>query len=320
MKTESALLARIVEVNVLLTMILVWSHTADFFDVPDWVSKIGIFTMPCFFTISAFMYFRSFDFNNPWVSYKAKVVAQTKRLLMPLLLFNVIGAIFFWVAYQLNIEEGRGALMQLSDSNLLKSFYESKYNMPLWFLRELYFIVIFAPIVGYIVRVSKLSILLIVPIFFLCRGVDVHRFVYWLPNVYLGVYVAIYFDWIKQIAFSGLKAVKWGVVLVLALVYAFSDEPALVRAIAPLLVIIVMSEVHLFPERLSQRMMGYVVLIYCLHMPILRFTNLIPEAIGISNQAISLIVVALLTVVIAVAIGALLKKSPPVWRILSGSH
>lgn len=93
MKISTSLSNRISGLTVLLTLLIVWLHICPYYDVPESFTRIAIIAVPCFFTISSFFYFLSFDFNNLRSCYINKIFTRTKTLLLPFLLFNIIGII-----------------------------------------------------------------------------------------------------------------------------------------------------------------------------------------------------------------------------------
>lgn len=56
--------AKISAVNVILTLFIVWLHVAASFNVPENFVRFTAVSVPCFFAISAFFYFISFDFKD----------------------------------------------------------------------------------------------------------------------------------------------------------------------------------------------------------------------------------------------------------------
>lgn len=56
--------AKISAVNVILTLFIVWMHVSASFNVPENLIRFTAVSVPCFFAISAFFYFISFDFKD----------------------------------------------------------------------------------------------------------------------------------------------------------------------------------------------------------------------------------------------------------------
>lgn len=89
--------------------------------------------VPIFFFMSAVLFYR--DFHGELETYKRKVNNRVKSLLLPYVIFNIIGYIKHIVFANQNFDLFR----------LLGSIITSD-TMPLWFLRELFILSILAPI------------------------------------------------------------------------------------------------------------------------------------------------------------------------------
>ena len=126
--------------------------------------------VPIFFFMSAILFYR--DFHGELETYKRKVNNRVKSLLLPYVIFNIIGYIKHIVFANQNFDLFR----------LLGSIITSD-TMPLWFLRELFILSILAPIL-YKLK-SKRNVEYFVNFFIIIliiTGIIKYRtFVYWLP-------------------------------------------------------------------------------------------------------------------------------------------
>ena len=93
---------KLTNANVFFTILIVWLHVSANYKLPEWVIGITVYSVPCFFAISSFLYFKSYDFNNPWADYKQKVSRRFNSLIVPFLIFNVVGFLFSLLCYQLH--------------------------------------------------------------------------------------------------------------------------------------------------------------------------------------------------------------------------
>jgi len=208
-RIDSTLSQKITSVNILLTLLIVWLHVSANYNVPSSVSDISIISVPCFFAISSFLYFISFDFDKPWMCYKLKVASRTKSLLIPFLIFNLFGLLFSIAAYKIH-PVSQHPLSDVTLSNIFIYFYESKPNGPLWYLRSLYLFFLVAPLLGFIIRSTKYSIILSVPLYILCKNMSYFSFVYWMVDIYFGAYIAIYYADIRKLKIFKEPLFKWG--------------------------------------------------------------------------------------------------------------
>lgn len=85
---------KLTNANVLFTILIVWLHVSADYNLPKWIIGIAVYSVPCFFAMSSFLYFRSFDFDYPWKSYKSKVWGRFKSLIVPFIIFNIVGFLF----------------------------------------------------------------------------------------------------------------------------------------------------------------------------------------------------------------------------------
>lgn len=141
MRLNNKISNKITQANVLLTLLIVWLHVSAYYDVSDALVNISIVSVPCFWAISSFLYFYSFDFSNPWESYSQKVVSRTKSLLIPFLLFSIFGFAFNVLAYHLHPTDFN-PIEDFSNQSTFMYIYESKSNGPIWYLRSLFVFVL----------------------------------------------------------------------------------------------------------------------------------------------------------------------------------
>ncbi len=195
-----------------MTILIVWLHTAPIFNLPWWVQQMAIIAVPCFWTISSFLYFASFDFNSPWISYKSKLLSRIRSLLIPFIVFNLFGLLFSLALLQVHPVDYH-PLDGVNAGNFLQALYHSKWNGALWYLRALFEFVLIAPLIGYVIKASKWSILLVIPIYLICRHAPYSSFPYWMVNIFTGAYIAIRYEQIS----AHYAHCKWMYVSMLAL-------------------------------------------------------------------------------------------------------
>lgn len=115
------------------------------------VTRIAV---PLFYLISGFLFF--INYQNTWSDYRRKLSSRTRSLLVPYVLFLLCGSLgMFVLGHVYTIE----AFWTIVKNGIL---YSPPIFYPLWFLRDLYIMVLFAPIVYWVVK--KVPIFLIVPI------------------------------------------------------------------------------------------------------------------------------------------------------------
>lgn len=319
-KISESLSQKLKNANVLFTILIVWLHVHTNYDLPDWVSGMSIFSVPCFFAISSFLYFKSYDFNQPWDDYKKKVITRFKSLLIPFLIFNIVGFIFNFISYRLNpgISNPFDTLL---NSDFLEYIVKSRPNGPLWYFLCLFSFILVAPLLGFTIKASKWSLLLIIPIYWICQNISYFYFPYWMVDIFIGAYIAIQGIEIPNYKDNKLKmgGVIMSVSIILLGAYGAIDAYT-TRALAPICFMIIYSQYNILPSKLVTLLAPYSILIYCLHIPISRIAVRIPMILHISYPFLALIISAAATILIIVVIGKVLKTSPIIWSILSGGR
>lgn len=129
--------------NLFLSFLIVLLHTdmesphKTYIAVKRIINIISDVAVPAFFFVSAYLMFRSYGINK----YFTASAQKTKSLLLPYIVWNVIGYI-----YSMVLSLMRGEAMPVLS---LKNFLLCKYNGPLWFLRTLFIYALISPIIMY---------------------------------------------------------------------------------------------------------------------------------------------------------------------------
>lgn len=306
-----------------MTILIVWLHIAPIFNLPQWMQQIAIIAVPCFWTISSFLYFASFDFSSPWISYKSKLFTRVRTILIPFIVFNIFGLLFSLALFQIHPIDYH-PLDDVNGSNCLQALYHSKWNGALWYLRALFEFVLIAPIIGYIIRTTKWSILLIVPIYLLCQYAPYSSFIYWMVNIFTGAYIAI---WHEQLAahYAQYKRLSISVLIIIlggvtAAWYSGVCDDYMIRTITAPIIILLIMNIHIIPSAAALALAPYTMLIYCLHGNIMRITSKIPSICGVSSDFPAFVLAVVFTIIAIVIIQILMKKSPLTWKLIMGGR
>ena len=148
--------------------------TADYFPA---------FSVPLFFFISGYLFFVGIDFSNPDRSftigkYVKKISKRIKTLVVPYLLWNLIVLMTMLMVQVCSNDVIQPLSMSLADfraEDFFKAFWSitekgCPIDGPLWFVRDLFIICLFTPIIFLWVKYTKLWGLLLVLILYLYRG------------------------------------------------------------------------------------------------------------------------------------------------------
>lgn len=110
---------------------------------------LGPLTTPFFFTIAAFFLFRAApSITAYWRAYPAELRKRVRSVLLPLLLWSTASFLLIFTLQALPMASGhfgRG-LSALSGAELLERLVWDPVAYPLWFLRELFLLVLISPL------------------------------------------------------------------------------------------------------------------------------------------------------------------------------
>lgn len=114
------------------------------------VTRIAV---PLFFLVSGFLFF--VNYAGTWEDYRRKLLSRTRSLLVPYVLFLLLGSVIMFAIGQTYSLKGFLGILKQGIIGSPPIFY------PLWFLRDLYCMALMAPVVYWVIK--KVPVLLIVP-------------------------------------------------------------------------------------------------------------------------------------------------------------
>lgn len=254
--------------------------------------------------------------------YKSKIFSRLRSLIVPLLIFNAAGLIISQSYYHIN-PWASNPLEGLSLSTLPEWLYGSKFNKALWYLRALFEFVLIAPVFGWLIRISKYSILLVIPLYLFGMQFSYFMLFYWSVCIYTGAYIAIYFDGIKRVYNKLSGYTKWTIsamaLITLAVLLALADYYTL-RIFTPLCLLAFLAPIPLHRCRSLLLLAPYSFLIYCLHFPLWPIMTQIPAMAGVNSNMIAFVLTIILSVLLILITGKILRHYPRIWNILNGGR
>lgn len=141
------------------------TNTCSF--VENGFSTLTEVAVPYFFLVSGFFFFRS-SYSNK-ADYYAMIIKKGKTLLIPYIIWNIIGFVILWLA-------GSWVNENPASVNSIAAFFEglllSDYDGPLWYVRNLMMMMALVPIYGWIFQMNK-------PIIYGVIGIGL--FIWWWP-------------------------------------------------------------------------------------------------------------------------------------------
>lgn len=158
---------RITRLNVVLTLFIILLHghyspkLLCLSDCPLWYDylehfMVNVFTaaVPTFFAISAYLLFRNYENLN---DYKNKVKSRVYSLIIPYLCFST--GLLIITNVLLYIKNGS---VETTMHSIINDIYYCKYDSPIWYLRALFYYVLFSPIVLFFLKKGMCWILFII--------------------------------------------------------------------------------------------------------------------------------------------------------------
>ncbi len=288
------------------------------------VTRIAV---PLFYLISGFLFFVNYE--NTWADYKRKLSSRTRSLLVPYILFFLCGSLAMFVLGHVYTIEALWKIIKHGLMAYPPVFY------PLWFLRDLYIIVLLSPIIYWMIRKIPWSIIYFFVIWVLgkefCVGIPSSESMFFFV---MGAFLTIKVKWLEQTEHRG----AWGYVylwLLLCFLNRYISEfvirlPYATHGVILLLGIyaiwILYDKLYpIFNESLkTANIYKFSFLIYLLHEPILTIikkTGLFFLGCSSFSVGIIYILAPLMTVYIVYVIGrCLYSYSPKFLSLLTGGR
>lgn len=279
-------------------------------------------SVPTFFALSAFLFYRNFDYSK----LRTKYFSRLKSLVLPYLIWNAISMAAFYFISKLpfiNMESFEISLHTLKEGIL---FY--RYNHVFWFVFQLILLTYLFPAVYPVLKKKIIAVALFVLMIWMYAtgktvffGIEVKALIYY----YFGAYFAVHHE---AAVVSNRKISVVGVVAFLisqVMIYSPYADTLIVTVLAGLLMIVaVFYFANLFNGRNMPAILNCSFPIYALHNLILEFFNKVFSFVlnpGSNWILIDYIGSTVMTVVIIALINMfLLKKFPKLHTVLFGGR
>lgn len=322
-------------VNFILSLLIVMHHSFNInvdYNVElktiSWACErlfynISECAVPIFFFISAMLFFRNYQGTR--AEYATKVKKRFFSIVVPYLLFNVFGY-FKHLLFSGNRFDMYGFIKSIILSD----------TMPLWFLRELFILVLLAPAIFYLRKHLKLNMIIIFLIWLLViLGVIRYRcFLYWLPFYLFGSFIGM--KELQNVAMClkkrNIQYLVFSIVPIFAwflpnstypmkysgnlFFYCFRYYSILVGILAMGLLLQKAHKVYWF--------MKYSFWVYCVHFPIITFVNVFFNKVPLLQDSLKIVLYFLTVILVyclAVFLGWIIQRIVPrIWKILNGKR
>lgn len=287
------------------------------------ISNVAV---PLFFIISGYLFYRDADFNN----ISRKIQRRLKSILIPYIVWNTIGYVYFGILMNIPMvaERMNSSALVLSWKSFLLNYWNP--ILPLWFLKDLFIMVLFAPIILWILnKRAAISIAYLgLTVLMVMLPEKRHSLVYSLFFYMTGAVIVRYFNEVPNKRWHGTVSIVCfvGTAMAVFLISSKVRVPVLVRNV--LLLALCMSIWHivdLFIDKIQYKeWMGMGFLIYCSHwFVVLVIKKIFSLCFGdtMIGDFFAWIMTVIIALVIVYGIGFLLKKRmPKLYTVLSGGR
>lgn len=160
--------------------------------------NLGSFAVPFFFFISGVTLFRNFSMKE----YKNKLSRRVKTLLVPYLIWNIIGLLFaiIYTYTPLNNYISGRELFTPSINNIFDGIFLYKYNFHFWFLFDLIIFTLLAPVFNLLIFkkwlacISGIALLLLPLITDSFLHINTYSIIFYFLGCYIGKYHLSFFS------------------------------------------------------------------------------------------------------------------------------
>lgn len=291
--------------------------------IERYLYNISECSVPVFFFVSSFLFFRTYDQNIE--VYKYKIHKRLYSLFIPYILYNTLG----YFKHIIISGESFDVL------NCLTSIINSS-SMPLWFIRELMIFAILAPVFYFMITRKKIAFIVIIMATILSVfGIFTYRsFLYWIPIYVFGGMMNDKFiqkkisSWIcnHRTMFLHITILLFFLVLIVAffLPNSFDDKISIPNSliyysfrlicIPPIILL-----TFVFPDVRNIYFFKYSFFMYCIHFPVISIIKLLFGKFPFFGVLLEYFLTALITILIVCIIGFIIEnKFPKLWGILNG--
>lgn len=277
------------------------------------VTRIAV---PIFFLISGFLFF--YNYQNTWSDYQRKLYSRTHSLLIPYVLFLLCGSFGMFILGQVYTIEAFWGTVKNGILHSPPIFY------PLWFLRDLYIMAVFAPVVYWVIKKVPMFLIVLIVVWLLGKNPLIFPMTETMLFFGLGAFLSTKVVWLEQTEHKG----AWGCLCLwggLCFLNHYVSEYVIKLPYATHCVILLLGiyAVWILYDKLytlfsdcvkSAEICKYSFFIYLLHEPILTIikkTGLF--VLGSSSWSIGAIYVIspILTILVVYGIGLFLKNNCP---------
>ncbi|HBL3168751.1 TPA: acyltransferase [Enterococcus faecium] len=333
---------KIIHINFILVLLIVILHSNCLRFISDnnfMITKIYKIisvmcdaSVPAFFILSAYLFYRNFDFSKIKEKYKSRFFS----LVIPYFFWSI----FFLIYYELiclipKVNTLFNNTFELGISHIFQNILMANCAEGMWFVRDLIIYSFLAPVIYFIMKKSKKLNYIIMLI---CLTVNlIFKFgysnpIFWLPIYLFGANMGIHskdYD-IKENIVKNKKS-KLPIFIILYILFAiivstFEETSRIYyiyRMLSPIILLAIFDMLSLYKYKIyNVEKISF--FIYCIHLPVIKVVRKILFIILGYNSYISIIVYILttiLTVWLIQLISKIINKMlPKFYKLITGSR
>lgn len=289
-------------------------------------------SVPAFFMLSAYLFYRNFDFSKIKEKYKSRFFS----LVIPYFFWSV----FFLIYYELicfipNINILFNNSFDLSRNHIFQNIIMANCAEGMWFVRDLIIYSLFSPVIYFIMKRSQKVNYIVI---FICLVINLvcdfgySNPIFWLPIYLFGANLGIhnkFYDMKENIVkYQKYKLlILTGLYIFVAIMLSFFEESSkmyyIYRMISPFILLSILDLFNLYKyeiygiEKIS-------FFIYCIHLPVLKVVRKLLFIILGYNSYVS-IIIYILTVISTLLLINIISKTinkmvPKFYKLITGSR
>lgn len=285
------------------------------------IYKVCETAVPTFYALSGYLFYRGCNKDNVW----GKLKSRCCSILIPYFFWN---SIFYLAYFVIDLFPALSAQVNVNMPKLtLYSIVFANYaNPPLWFLRKLFILQLFSPIVYYLfLRLKNISLVILggVALIDICIQFGYSSLLHWASIYYVAGYIAINCSTtFESVIPKYLQNNKATTIIVTVLLFSLSAFISRIQWVcAPVIWYLIMSCIS---EVKSFNFMKVSFFIFCTHYIVILFLRkvlILLIGTSISAMVCTYFVTFVVTMIVTTSIALIIKKiTPRIYSFLCGGR
>ena len=289
--------------------------------------------VPLFFAISGYLFFQNFS-KPAYIFFRGKIHKRFYTILLPYLFWSILGIVFLYLMQTCLPNSSFFSRKLITEYSLVDILYTIFINpigtYQLWFLKDLFILILFTPIIYWGIKYLRFFLILLL-CFFWINGIQYFIQIESIFFFVLGGYIALEYKSILYKKYSQkiiaiLKFCIWLIFCGFLVEYNLGYYSHCIGILLGIWSLWCMYDVlYSYIRRINnlKKLAGYSFFIYVAHEPLLTVIKKLLLCIGGSPIMILIIyfMAPLITICVCVVIGCLLKdRFPKFYAFISGGR